>query len=89
MEVPRRIELMPVAPIQKKETKKETAPTIRFNLDLAEPTEKTCTEFSYEELLRNALVSCDKMLNLSLIHELRVVHTKQKYLGKRIVFFCV
>ena len=89
MEVPRRIELMPVAPIQKKETKKETVPTVRFNLDLTEPTEKTCPEFSYEELLRNALVSCDKMLNLSLICEVCVVHMKQNYLEKQVVFFCI
>ncbi len=56
MEVPRRIELMPVAPVPKKETKK-TPQTIRFTLDLSESTDKTCPEFSYEELLRNALVS--------------------------------
>lgn len=63
MEVPRRIELMPAAPIQKKETKKETPVTIRLTLDLTDPTEKTCPEFSYEELLRNALVSRHEMFN--------------------------
>ena len=52
MEVPRRIELMLVAPIQKKEMKPKTvAPTIRFTLNLTEPTDKPCPEFSYEELI--------------------------------------
>ncbi len=57
MDVPRRIELMPVAPVQKKEKKKKTPVTLRFELTLAESNEKTCPEYSYAELVKDRLVS--------------------------------
>lgn len=53
---PRRIELSTVDTKEKEEKSKIAPPTLRFNLQLDETTEKTCPEFSYTELLNNALV---------------------------------
>ena len=53
----KRVELMPVAPATQPKKDKKVLPTFRFNLTLTESTDKTCPEFSYTELMKNALVS--------------------------------
>ena len=57
MAEPRRIELKPATGFEKPKQEEKTAPTFRFTLSLSESTEKNCPEFSYVELLKNALVS--------------------------------
>ena len=56
MEV-KRVELMQVEPAAQSKKDKKVLPTFRFNLTLTESTDKTCPEFSYTELMKNALVS--------------------------------
>ena len=86
MEVPRRIELMPVAPISKKETKKGTPPTIRFDLDLTEPTDNCCPEFNFLELLNAKQVSFSHFMQY-LMYQLCILNTFFKTEDVR-DFFC-
>ena len=57
MAEPRRIELTTVEPIAPEKEEKKEQITFRFSLTLTDSTERTCPEFSYTELLKNALVS--------------------------------
>lgn len=64
---PRRIELMPAAPVENKGKKGKLSSTIRFNLALTETTERTCPEFSYVQLLKNAVVSREKVFKIIIL----------------------
>ena len=52
---------MPVETVEKEKDKGKPRKTIRFNLTLTESSEEACPEFSYNELVKNALVSLIKM----------------------------
>lgn len=54
---PKRLELMTVGPVNEEKEGKKRIPTFRFNLTLTESTDRICPEFSYTELIKNALVS--------------------------------
>ena len=56
---PRRIELTTVTPKEDVEDEKKSPPSLRFRMQLGETTEKSCPEFSYTELMKNALVSLE------------------------------
>ena len=53
----RRIELSSIQPKTKQDKSKKLPPTLRFDLELNEPTKDACPEFSYTELLKDVLVS--------------------------------
>ncbi|XP_070554503.1 ubinuclein-1-like isoform X2 [Ptychodera flava] len=55
MAEPRRIIPVSAEPTDNKEKTKKVDPTLRFSLTLTDSTEKTCPEFSYGELVKNAL----------------------------------
>ena len=57
MEQVRRIELLPAEPVDPPKEEEEQCPTIRFDLPLTEPSESSCSEFSYVELVKKASVS--------------------------------
>ena len=54
---PRRIELMPVGPVNTEKKKKKEVTTVRFDLQLTETTDLSCPEFSYSDLVHKSLVS--------------------------------
>lgn len=54
---PKRVELVSVGTINEEKKPKKRIPTLRFNLTLTDSTDKTCPEFSYSDLVKNALVS--------------------------------
>jgi hypothetical protein len=67
MAEPRRVQLTTVTPLEpSQKPKKVTKPSVRFNLVLTETTDKICPEFSFTELLKNALVSREKHFILCL-----------------------
>ena len=58
MSDPRRLHFTTIGPMGKEKKKKSSLPpTIRFTLALRESNDKTCPEFSYADLMKNALVS--------------------------------
>ncbi len=58
MAEPRRLEFTTIAPTQKPKKEVPCAPASqRFTLTLTDSTETTCPEFSYTELVKNAVVS--------------------------------
>lgn len=59
MSEPRRLHFTTVGPMGKEKKKKSSSPpTLRFTLALRESNDKTCPEFWYADLMKNALGDC-------------------------------
>lgn len=61
MAEPKRLEFKTITPTQKPKKKLSYPPADRFSLTLTDSTETTCPEFSYTELVKNAVVSSSKL----------------------------
>jgi len=57
MAEPKRLQFTTLNNKPEEKTKESQPSTVRFSLSLLESTDKTCSEFSYTELLKNELVS--------------------------------
>ncbi|XP_064608592.1 ubinuclein-2-like isoform X2 [Liolophura sinensis] len=55
MEEPRRLQFTTIGPSNREKKKQAPCQTIRINLDLTEANDDSCPEFSYVELLKNAV----------------------------------
>ena len=56
----RRVELSSTLPVEDDKKKDIFTPTIRINLTLVESTDVSCPEFSYADLVKNAVVMCSE-----------------------------
>ena len=54
---PKRVNLVPVGPVQEPKKTEEIKRTYRFSVALTESTDKTCPEFSFHEMVKGLLVS--------------------------------
>ncbi|XP_077984598.1 uncharacterized protein LOC144439201 [Glandiceps talaboti] len=68
MAEPRRIIPISAPTADQKEKTKKGEPTIRFSLTLTESTERTCPEFSYGELVKNALGEKVEIKNTTILN---------------------